>query len=77
MSNWKGPPHENIPRCGAKTRAGGFCGHYAMPNGRVADITVVNRLAQRIPALNMACTPGQLWRKENHSIFLCKKLMTC
>lgn len=34
MSNWKGPPHENIPRCGARTRAGGCCGHYAMPNGR-------------------------------------------
>ena len=34
MSNWKGPPHENIPRCGARTRAGGCCGHYSMPNGR-------------------------------------------
>jgi len=27
-------PHENIPRCGAKTRSGGKCGHYSMPNGR-------------------------------------------
>ncbi len=34
MSKWKGPPHEDIPRCGAKTRSGGFCGHYAMKNGR-------------------------------------------
>ncbi len=34
MGKWKGPPHENIPRCGAKTRSGGKCGHYAMPNAR-------------------------------------------
>jgi len=34
MGKWLGPPHENIPRCGAKTRSGGSCGHYAMPNGR-------------------------------------------
>ena len=34
MNKWKGPPHENIPRCGAKTRSGGHCGHYSMPNGR-------------------------------------------
>ena len=34
MSNWRGPPHEDIFRCGAKTRSGGFCGHYSMPNGR-------------------------------------------
>jgi len=34
MGKWKGPPHENIPRCGAKTRSGGSCGHYSMPNGR-------------------------------------------
>jgi hypothetical protein len=34
MTKWKGPPHEDIPRCGAKTRSGGFCGHYSMPNGR-------------------------------------------
>ena len=34
MSNWKGPPHEDIPRCGAKTRSGGHCGHYSMKNGR-------------------------------------------
>jgi hypothetical protein len=34
MGKWKGPPHEDIPRCGAKTRSGGFCGHYSMKNGR-------------------------------------------
>ena len=34
MNKWKGPPHKDIPRCGAKTRSGGKCGHYAMPNGR-------------------------------------------
>jgi hypothetical protein len=34
MTKWKGPPHEDIPRCGAKTRSGGFCGHYSMKNGR-------------------------------------------
>jgi len=34
MGKWKGPPHGDIPRCGAKTRSGGFCGHYAMKNGR-------------------------------------------
>ena len=34
MNKWKGPPHDKIPRCGAKTRSGGKCGHYAMPNGR-------------------------------------------
>jgi len=34
MGKWLGPPHENIPRCGAKTRSGGSCGHYSMPNGR-------------------------------------------
>jgi hypothetical protein len=34
MTKWKGPPHGDIPRCGAKTRSGGFCGHYSMPNGR-------------------------------------------
>ncbi len=34
MSKWMGPPHEEIPRCHAKTRAGGLCGHYAMQNGR-------------------------------------------
>ena len=34
MGKWKGPPHEDIPRCGARTRSGGFCGHYSMPNGR-------------------------------------------
>ncbi len=34
MGKWLGPPHDEIPRCGAKTRSGGFCGHYAMKNGR-------------------------------------------
>ena len=34
MGKWLGPPHEKIPRCGAITRSGGKCGHYAMPNGR-------------------------------------------
>ena len=34
MGKWKGPPHEDISRCGAKTRAGHLCGHYAMKNGR-------------------------------------------
>ena len=34
MTKWLGPPHEDIPRCGAKTRSGGFCGHFSMPNGR-------------------------------------------
>ncbi len=34
MGKWLGPPHEDIPRCGAKTRSGGKCGHYSMPNGR-------------------------------------------
>jgi len=34
MGKWLGPPHENIPRCGAKTRPGHPCGHYAMKNGR-------------------------------------------
>jgi len=34
MNKWRGPPHEDIPRCGAKTRSGGSCGHYSMKNGR-------------------------------------------
>ena len=34
MGKWLGPPHEDIPRCGSKTRSVGRCGHYAMPNGR-------------------------------------------
>lgn len=34
MGKWLGPPHENISRCGAKTRSDGKCGHYAMKNGR-------------------------------------------
>ena len=34
MSKWRGPPHEKIKRCGAKTRPGHPCGHYAMSNGR-------------------------------------------
>ena len=34
MTKWKGPPHDDIPRCGAKTRSGGLCGQYSMANGR-------------------------------------------
>lgn len=34
MGKWLGPPHDDIPRCGAKTRPGHPCGHYAMKNGR-------------------------------------------
>jgi len=34
MGKWKGPPHGDIPRCGARTRPGHPCGHYAMANGR-------------------------------------------
>jgi hypothetical protein len=34
MNKWKGLPHEDIPRCGAKTRSGGLCGHYSMPNSK-------------------------------------------
>ena len=34
MGKWLGPPHEEISRCGAKTRPGHPCGHYAMKNGR-------------------------------------------
>jgi hypothetical protein len=34
VNKWQGPPHEDIPRCGAKTRSGGFCGHFSMANGR-------------------------------------------
>ena len=34
MGKWRGPPHAEIPRCGATTRAGHPCGRYAMPNGR-------------------------------------------
>ena len=34
MGKWKGLPHDDIPRCGAKTRSGGYCGHYSMPKGR-------------------------------------------
>jgi hypothetical protein len=34
MGKWLGPPHEDIPRCGARTRSGGHCGHYSMTNGR-------------------------------------------
>ncbi|MBT7950021.1 MAG: hypothetical protein HN764_00205 [Gammaproteobacteria bacterium] len=34
MGKWLGPPHDEIPRCGAKTRPGHPCGHYAMKNGR-------------------------------------------
>jgi len=34
MGLWLGPPHEDIPRCGAKTRPGHPCGQFAMKNGR-------------------------------------------
>ena len=34
MDNSKGLPHEDVLRCGAKTRSGGSCGHYSMANGR-------------------------------------------
>lgn len=34
MGKWRGPPHEEIQRCGANTRSGGFCGHYSMRNGK-------------------------------------------
>lgn len=34
MGKWLGRPHEEIPRCEAKTRSGGKCGHYSMKNGR-------------------------------------------
>lgn len=34
MSKWRGPPHEEIKRCGAKTRPGHPCGHFSMKNGR-------------------------------------------
>ncbi len=34
MGKWKGPPHREIARCGAKTRSGGSCGHYSIANGR-------------------------------------------
>ena len=34
MGKWLGPPHEDILRCGARTRSGGHCGHYSMKNGR-------------------------------------------
>ena len=30
----EGASHEDISRCGARTRSGGHCGHYSMPNGR-------------------------------------------
>jgi len=34
MGKWLGPPHGEIPRCEAKTRSGGLCGHFSMKNGR-------------------------------------------
>jgi len=34
MAEWRGKPHEQIPRCGAKTRAGHPCKRFAMANGR-------------------------------------------
>ncbi len=36
MIKWKGPPHDEIPRCGARKRSGGLCGHYSMKNGRLS-----------------------------------------
>ena len=34
MGNSDDLPHEDVLRCGAKTRSGGLCGHYSMANGR-------------------------------------------
>ena len=34
MGDWRGKPHEQIPRCGANTRAGHPCKRFAMANGR-------------------------------------------
>ena len=34
MADWRGKPPEQIPRCGAKTRAGRPCKRFAMANGR-------------------------------------------
>ncbi len=34
MGEWRGPPHAEIRRCGAKTRSGHPCGRYSMANGR-------------------------------------------
>ena len=34
MGEWRGPPHDTIARCGAKTRVGHPCGLMAMKNGR-------------------------------------------
>ena len=34
MGDWRGKPHEQIPRCGAKTRLGDPCQRFAMSNGR-------------------------------------------
>lgn len=34
MGKWRGPPHEDMPRCGARTRSRGLCGHFSMSNGR-------------------------------------------
>jgi len=34
MGKTIGLPHEGLPKCGAKTRSGGRCGHYSMKNGR-------------------------------------------
>ena len=34
MGKWRGIPHSEMARCGAKTRAGRPCGQFAMPNGR-------------------------------------------
>ena len=35
MGRWRGPPHSEIPRCGAHAKGSGQpCRQYAMPNGR-------------------------------------------
>lgn len=34
MGKWRGTPHAEMSRCGAKTRVGHPCGNYSMANGR-------------------------------------------
>ena len=35
MGEWRGPPHREIPRCGARAKGSGEpCRQYAMSNGR-------------------------------------------
>ena len=74
MGKWLGPPHEEIPRCGAKTRSSGLCGHYAMKNGRYAGTTVVSLQVHEITPLNTGITrrkpskngsgPGSCWQRR-------------